>query len=784
MTIAPKRVAVLGGGVMGTGIAALMANNGIPVDIFDVKKEFAENSIKKMADKKAKIPILYSARRKKLVGAYSLDEIAQIAEADLIVEAVPEVLSIKQSTYEKVDAHRKAGSIICTNTSGLSVNAMVEGRSDDFQKNFIGTHFFNPVRFMSLVEIIPAKTTREELSDEISKFMMQLGKKPLPAFDTPNFIANRIGNYAFLKALELMQKYGFNVEQVDMITGSPIGAPKTGTFRLADLVGIDVLMHVAQNSYDSCVNDECRDTLKAPDFMKRLVEEKKLGDKTGGGFYRKSRDAKGKRVIEALDLETWEYRPSQKPKADSVRVAKKYVSAADRVVAMVTYGDDDPYSNFARELVLATAAYSLNRVGEAAADVASVDNALKWGFSRDIGPIEVLDAIGLDRAAKMMQDSGIAVPQLLKDAIDSTGKFYEDREFKSFSFKPASKSLEEDPKRERIRLDELRAQGKVVRENLNARMIDLGDGILNVEFDCKMVPTMNPIDDFVLSILGQVFEVVNQGFRGVVIGNQGKNFSAGAQLMMILELAKRKRFKDIEMASGALQMVALNLKHAPFPVVTAPHGMTLGGGLEVTLAGHKVVAAAETYAGLVEAGVGLIPGGAGCMMLTRQLQLAMAKRNPGPMPAVVKAFELIGMAQVSKSGEDAVGLGMINKDSVIVVDKDMQLTVAKEECIKMTENFEREPSVKLHLPGKGGYHVLADQVDSFLANGTITPHSATIGKKLAWVLTGGDKASPIRPLLEHEFLENERQAFLELCGEKLSQDRMKYMLKNGKPLLN
>jgi 3-hydroxyacyl-CoA dehydrogenase len=784
MDLAPKRVAVLGGGVMGTGIAALMANNGIPVDIFDISKELAQKSIAKMCDRKAKIPVLYSNKRAKLVSAYSLDDAEMLSHADMIVEAVPEILSIKQATYEKVDAHRKAGSIICTNTSGLSVNAMTDGRSDDFQKCFIGTHYFNPVRFMPLVEIIPAKTTSPDLVKACIDWFVKLGKKPLVGYDTPNFIANRIGVFSFMKAIQLMTKYGFSTEEVDMITGTPTGAPKTATFRLADMVGLDVLYHVTKNSYDSCTDDEQRDTLKPPAIFERMLKEKKLGDKAGGGFFKKTR-VNGKRAILTLDLDKWEYRPAIKPKSDCVRVAKKFVAAEDRVVSMVTYGDD-PVSNFSRELVLSTAAYALNRVGEAAPNIEAVDKALKWGFSRSIGPIETLDAIGLERSARMMSESGIVVPKLLTQAIESTGSFYRKEALKTFAFNHKSSALEESTgKKDVIRLAELREQGKVVRENINARLYDFDDGILGVEFDAKFVPNMNPIDDYVMSMMGQIFEVMGQGFRGVVIGNQSANFSVGAQLQMILELSKRKRWDDIEMATGGLQFILTSLKHAPFPVVTAPHGLALGGGMEVTLAGHRVVAHAELYCGLVEAGVGVIPGGAGTMMTVRQLQQAMARKNPGPMPAVIKAFELIGMAQVSKSAEDAIALGMLNRDTVVVVDKDEQLSRAKAECIAMCEQgFEVDKAHKLTLPGSGGYEVLAANVDGLLASGAISPHSATIGKKLAWVLTGGDKASIVNPISESDYLANERKAFVQLCGMKETQDRMKHMLKTGKPLLN
>lgn len=781
MEVAPKRVAVLGGGVMGTGIAALMANNGIAVEVFDVKKELAEKCIKAMTDPRAKVPVLYSPRKARHVEARSLDELeARLGEADMIVEAVPEVLSIKQSTYEKVDAFRKPGSIICTNTSGLSINAMTEGRSEDFGRHFLGTHYFNPVRFMPLVELIPAETTAPEVLEGCEAWFARLGKKTLRGFDTPNFIANRIGIFAFMKAMALMEKYGFDPETVDMITGTAIGAPKTGTFRLADMVGIDTLYHVARNSYDNLENDEQRAALEPPAFLTRMIEEKKLGDKTRGGFYKKTRGG-----ILTLDLETFEYREQRKPKSDCVRVAKKFVPPQERIAAMLTYDKDDRVCSYARELLLSTAAYALNRIGEAAPDVWSVDQALKWGFSREVGPIEALDSVGLARAAEMMSESGIKVPVILKEAIASTGRFYDrapsslsvyDSTAKSLVAKAAPEGL--------IRLSELRESGKVLRENLNARLYDLGDGVLGVEFDVKMVPSMNPIDDYIVSMLGQVFEVAREGYRAVVIGNQGPNFSAGAQLLMILELAKAKRFKEIEQVCQSFQMVNLFFKHADLPVVTAPHGLTLGGGLEVALSGHRSVAYAELYCGLVEVGVGLIPGAAGNLLLLKQFTEKMAKRNPGPMPPVAKTFELVGMAQVSKSAEQAVDMGLLKRDTVIVVDKAEQISRAKQEAISMCEGFTPSRPTKLTLPGKGGYLAIADRIDGMFASGAITPHSVTIGKKLAWVLTGGDAASIVNPITEMEFLANEREAFLELCGMKQSQERMKHMLKTGKPLLN
>jgi len=587
-----------------------------------------------------------------------------------------------------------------------------------------------------------------------------------------------------MQTLRLMEKYGFSIEEVDMITGSPLGGPNTATFRLSDMVGIDTLMHASKNSYDNCPNDEARDTCKPPAFLTKMVEQKMLGDKTGKGFYAKTPEKK----ILALDLKTFEYHDKLEPRFDCVRAAKSYTNPGARILTMMTYGAEDKVSKFSRELMLGAAAYALNRVGEVADDIPTIDNALKWGFAKEVGPIELLDVVGCDKAARMMQDVGIKVPKLLEEVINTTGRIYEPAiDGSTIFFDVAQKKMKtETPDPAVIGLGVLRSQGLVVRENVNARLLNLGDGVLCCELDAKMVPTMNPVDDYIISMMQQAKELCDSGkFKALVISNQASNFCAGAQLQMILELCKAKKWKLIEAVSRDLQEINVGLYHAGFPVVTAPHGMTLGGGLEITLAGHKRVPYTELYCGLVEVGVGLIPAGGGCMGLLRQFQQVLAKANPGPMAVTMKAFENIGFGKVSMSAHDAIDKGLLAKDTtVIAYNKDRQVALAKQVALDMLKDFKPIPKEDLILPGRGGYWVIDENVDGFVVAGTITEHSAKIAKIHANGLTGGENASPVNPVSEEYILELEREAFVKLCAEPMSQERMSHMLKKGKPLIN
>jgi 3-hydroxyacyl-CoA dehydrogenase len=786
-TLAPKKVAVVGGGIMGGGIAALFANQGVPVTIFEINAELAKKSLERLGDPKQKIQQLTSPRNLKLISAALTSEYAEkLKDHDVIVEVVPEILSLKQKVFAEIDEHRAPGSIVSTNTSGLSIEAMSGERSEDFRKHFLGTHYFHPVRYMPLVELIPGTLTDPEVMARYADFYLGCGKEAVIGRDTPNFIANRIGVYAMNKVAALTEKYRLPIELVDVLTGPPLANPKSASFRLADMVGLDTLFHVLNTSYDNCPDDEVREELKPHKWLQQLVEAKRFGQKTGEGFYKKV----GKGNIMVLDPETMEYRKQdKKPRADRIKIAKGYSDVRDRVKALVTGPADDPVSSFARELTLGQGAYALNRVGEVADDVATIDAAMRLGFGRELGPIESLDAVGLERCATLMEDLRIPVPQLMKDAIASGGSFYGETAEANRTFFVSKDTGYQEEKRDprHISLKSLKATGKVVRENLNARLIDLGDGVLLCELDVKMVPAMNPVDDFILSMMGQAHEEIASGrFQALVLGNQAQHFCAGANLKAVLELAKAKRFDLIDKMAKTLQDLNMANLYAPFPVVAAPHGMTLGGGLEIALGGQVRVATSELYCGLVEVGVGLVPAGGGCLRL---LQLQSLKRNLrggkiGPMQRSLAVFDLVAFAKVSSSADDARAKRLIAKDDVVVFSKAEQLQKAKEVALERAANFtqiEREP---LQLPGQGGYLVMLDTINTMEASGAITEHAARIARCQAKILSGGESVSPVDAVDPQHVLDAEREAFLELAGHKMTQARMAHMLKTGKPLFN
>ena len=776
-----KHVAIVGAGIMGGNIAGFFANLGVTCDLYDLDTNALQRTMNKLADRKAKVPMLYTPRFVERIQGHHLQEMATLlTRADMIVEVVPEKMAIKQSVLEQIDRYCRDNAIITTNTSGLSINRMAEFLSPENATRFVGTHYFNPVRFLPLVEIIPGSSTAPEVVAFLQEFMRKAGKKPIVCRDTTNFVANRIGVFAMMKTLHLLDKYGFDVETIDALTGPPIGNPKSAVLRLSDMIGLDTIEHVALNVYDNCPDDECRDVFQPPAWMRRMIAENKHGDKTGQGFYQKT----ASRQILALDLKTWQYRPLNSPQLAEVQASKRCRDAGQRVKMMCS--GISPFNQFCCELVLSTAAYSLQRVGEIAADIVTIDNALKWGFNREIGPIESLDAIGWQQAATDMRRLGIEVPALLEEIGANSGTVYRrDQDSIVAGYDPATQKMQEIPiPPQTIFLTRL-SQDKVVAANSSARLLDLDEGVLLLQLANAAVPTMNPVDDAVLSLLGELPNLVKEkGFRAVVIGNQSDNFCAGAQLQMILGCCQAEDWDQVERISRLFQQANMALYHADFPVVVAAHGMTLGGGMEIALAGSKRVALAEFYGGLVEVGVGLLPGGAGNLLLLLQFIDALAAEKPNPMVPVTKAFELIAYGTVSTSADDAIEKGLLSRDDVIVVSKDEQIYHAKQIAIAMSANYCPRPPRQISLPGPDGYQVIAGDIDNLLVSGKLTEHSAVIAKKQAYVLTGGPEASPQRLISEQQLLDLERQAFVELCQTSKTQERMASMLKNKKPLIN
>jgi 3-hydroxyacyl-CoA dehydrogenase len=773
-----EHVAIVGAGIMGGHIAAFFANLGIKSDLYDIDRAIAEKTLQKISDPNSKMPVLYTPRFVKRIQPRLISEMEKyLKNADMIIEAVPEKMEIKHKVFTEVDKHRRSDAIVATNTSGLSINAMSRVMSESMARYFLGTHYFNPVRYMPLVEIILSDKSDPKIAEFLIQFYETVGKKPLICKDTTNFIANRIGIFSLMKSISMMDRYRFDVEMIDLITGPPLGNPNTATLRLCDMVGLDTAVEVARNVYLNCPLDEVRDIFKPCAWLERMVQEKMLGEKTGKGFYQKSGDK-----ILTLDIEKWLYRPQNKVKLDIVGAAKEYENAGDRVRVMCQ--GDNTASRFCRELVLATASYSLHRLGEITDDIAAIDNALKWGFRREIGPIEVLDYIGLERAREWMQEFVIPIPPVLDDII-AKGSVYKSEAGKNYCFAPKAKDFTPLPSAHYVSLEILKQSGKVVRANLSTRLIDLGDSVLLLELDHKMVPTMNPVDEFVIRMMNQVPQVMKEeGFKALVIGNQADNFCAGAQLQMVLEACKEKAWKKIEEMCFSFEKANTDLYHAGFPVVVAPHGMSLGGGMEITLSGHRRVVLSEFYGGLVEVGVGLLPGGGGNLLLLLQFLETMEAANPGPVYPMMKAFELIAYGTVSTSAYDAMDKGIIRQSDHVVYNKDEQIQRAKEVALGMIAGHTAKPLRELYLPGNSGYLVIDAQVDDLVVAGKLTPHGALIARKQAYVLTGGDKASPVEPVSEEYILELEREAFVSLCGEEKSQDRIAYMLKNKKPLFN
>lgn len=776
-----KKVAVLGTGVMGSQIAAHLANAGIPSLAFDISQEIAEKGIQ--AATKIKPAAFYNPKSVQLITPLNFDDhLDQLKEVDWVIEAVVERLDIKQSLFKKIMPHLKENAIVTSNTSGISIKDMTEGMPENFRKRFLVTHFFNPPRYMHLLEIVPGTDTLPEVTQTMVNFCENvLGKGIVYAKDTPNFIANRIGVYGMMATLQAARKMRLSVEEVDALTGPIMGRPKSATFRTADVVGLDTLAHVAHTAYDNCPDDENREIFKIPDFLQKMIENKWLGQKSGQGFYKKE----GKDIL-ALNLETLEYYPRKKPRFDGIRIAKRYHTTAGKIKALVY--NPDKAGEFAWEILANTLIYSANRIPEIADDIVNVDNALKWGFGWELGPFETWDAIGVEKSVQRMKEQGKPVPTWVEEMLQSGCKsFYRiDNGVKQFYDLKEKRYQPLAIPEKVIYLSLEKAKERVIKENWSASLIDLGDGVACLEFHSIAQPDFNPLDPAMFDLLQEALEIIpKEGYKGLVIGNQGKHFSAGANLAMILELCQAKDWSKIEALSKSFQDIGQQLKYSPFPVVSAPFNMCLGGGFEIASAANRIVASAESYIGAVEVGVGLIPGGGGTLRVLLNFIDKMKKLRPGPFPPVQKAFETIGFAKVSSSAAEAIPMGYLTKQDRIVINPDHLIYEAKQTVLEMASDFQPpEPQKEIYLPGEGGRLAMEGTLDSMLRQGVISEHDRLIGQKLAYVLTGGDKAGFASPVDEQYLLDLEREAFVQLCQEKKSQERMAYMLKTGKPLRN
>jgi 3-hydroxyacyl-CoA dehydrogenase len=794
-----KRVAVLGSGVMGSGIAAHLAGVGLEALLLDIvppklseedaakglttdhkvfRNRFPATALQKA--KKAKPPVYYNPDDAEIIQVGNFDDdLTRIADCDWIVEAIIENLDIKRELFAKVDMVRKRGSIITSNTSGLRIKDMIEGRSDDFKKNFFVTHFFNPVRFMRLLELVVGEETDPETVQYMASFGAdRLGKGIVFGKDTPNFIANRIGIFGMMYTLHTMVKEGFTIEEIDAVFGPATGRPKSAVFRTADMVGLDTLVHVANNCYESLPDDEAREYFKVPDFLQEMIKRNWLGGKTKGGFYKKIGGE-----INALDVNSFEYKPKTKVRTESLGEAKGIEDVGKRIRSLVNASDR--LAKLAWDVSARSLIYAARRIPEIADDVVNVDNAMKWGFNWELGPFESWDAIGVKESVERMTKEGLEVPGWVTGMLES-GKtsFYAGSVAKPTYYDLGAKDYTEVPLDERhVRLPALKEEGNVVKKNNGATLYDAGDGVLLLEFHTKM----NAVDNDIIAMLHDSVSLAEEdGWTGIVLANEHKDaFSAGANLFAVLMAINQRMWDTLEKLIKDFQDANMRLRYSDIPVVAAPAGLALGGGAEMVMGCDGVQAFAELYMGLVEMGVGLIPGGGGTLeMLERFCGGLPDDPSFDPLPHLKGAFMNIGMAKVCVGAEEGRKFNMLRPSDGITLNRDLLIHDAKQRVLGMSRAGYRKPRpIKFRLPGKSGAAAFIWFLDSMMRGNQITEHEFKMGSKLSHVLCGGDTSTRAKVTQQH-ILDLEREVFLSLCGEPKSQERMQYMLTNNKPLRN
>ena len=797
MTTRIRKVAVLGAGVMGSGIASHLANSGVRALLLDIvppKANPGEDTASKAFRNKFALAALGNLRKQKPspimseqalgyleVGNFE-DDMARIAECDWVIEVVKEDLAVKQATFAKVEKHLRPDAIVSSNTSGLSITGMLEGRSATFKKNFLVTHFFNPVRYMKLLELVAGPDTDPAVVQRVHKFGEEvLGKGIVYGKDTTNFIANRIGVYGMMRTIAEMQKAELSIEEVDKIFGPAMGRPKSAVFRTADIVGLDTFTHVAKNCFDTLTKDEERDTFAAPEFLQKMVAKGMLGDKSGGGFYKKGKGEGGEKEILALDLKTLEYRKQAKVRYESLGAAKEIENVGERIASVMRA--EDKAGKFAEKVTLDVLAYSSRRIPEIADDVVNVDRGVRWGFGWELGPFETWDAYGVRKGVERMKALGMKpaawVEQMLAAGRES---FYGVENGRDTYWDIPSKSAKPVQENARtLRVEYLKRGNKKLAGNDSASLWDMGDGVTLLEFHSKM----NSIDDGIIAMMNTAIEETEKNFRGLVIGNDGSNFSAGANIMAMLWAAKSGEFDAIRTMAKGFQSANQRMRYSAVPVVSAPFGLTLGGGAEAAMGANAIQASAETYMGLVEVGVGLIPGGGGTMQLLRNVYGPYASdKDFDPLPFLKKVFLTIGTAKVATSAEEAREFGFLKDSDGISANRDLLLSDAKARVLGMANAGFRAPRpTRFRLGGPSGAATIDMLLYDMELNNQISAHDRKIGRTLARVLTGGDTSTSAL-LSEEQLLELELEAFLSLIGEEKSQDRLMHMLEKGKPLRN
>jgi 3-hydroxyacyl-CoA dehydrogenase len=795
-------VAVLGAGVMGSGIAAHLANAGIPCLMLDiVPPQFTEEDRKKGLTgkspafrnrfaakglegiKKSRPALLYSSKDLGLISIGNFeDDLAKAAECDWIVEVVTENLEIKRALYDKIETLWQPGTVVTSNTSGIAISQMMEGRGKEFRRHFLVTHFFNPVRYMRLLELVAGEETAPEILRGMAEFgERRLGKGIVYGKDTPNFIGNRIGVFAMMYAMHAMVADSLSIEEVDKILGPAMGRPKSAAYGTADLVGLDTLLHVSDNVYKNLPDDPAREVFLPPPFVKEMVQRGWIGRKAKSGFFKMEGKGDAKKMF-VLDYRTMDYRPTSKVVFPSLDAAKGEEDVAGRIRKVIA--GDDKAAAYAWRVLSETLLYTAKRIPEISDDIANIDNAIKWGFNWTLGPFETWDAIGLPESVGRMRKEGKAIPENVgKMLAAGNASFYRSREgvrefydFASGTYRPVSVSPDV------IFLPALADRNKVVRRNPGAALYDIGDGVLCLEFHTKM----NTIDGDIISMMNEGVDLAEKEFAGLVIANHAENFCVGANIMLVFMAAQNKDFDGIEKMVREGQNAFMRLRYSERPVVAAPAGMALGGGAEICMGADRIRAAAETYMGLVEVGVGLLPALGGTKeMVIRHLEGIPDGVAADPLPFLRKAFETIGMAKVATSAKEAREFGFLRPWDKITIQRDFLIQDAKSTVLAMNrEGYETpRPRTDIPLPGRSEFSSFAYGLYAMRIAGHISEYDERVGRKIAFVLTGGNVPAGTK-LSEQDLLDLEREAFLSLCGEEKTQARIQYMLMKGKPLRN
>jgi 3-hydroxyacyl-CoA dehydrogenase len=786
---------------MGAQIAAHLANAGVEVLLLDIapgeltpqeqkrgltlESKQVRNRIANAgldAAKKIKPAAFFSSSVVGLVSTGNFDDdLHKLPGVDWIIEAVIEKVEIKRDLFSRVDRHRKSGAIVSSNTSGIPIRAMAEGMTEDFRKHFLGTHFFNPPRYLKLLELIPTKETDAEVVRVMADFCdRRLGKGIVHAKDTPNFIGNRIASFSSLNTIRVMTEGGYTIEEVDAMTGPVVGRPKSASFRTSDIVGLDTALYVAENLYPAVPDDEQREMLRPPEFLKEMVKRGWTGNKAGQGFYKKQKGEGGKTEYWAFDYKEMTYKPSRKVRFPSLDAAKAIENTAERIRTLI-YGKDR-VGEFLWKTISSNLIYAANRIPEIADDIVNIDNAIKWGFNHQFGTFELWDVLGVEKSVARMREDGRRIPPLVQKLLDAGKKsFYDRREGRAYYFDFASGEYREvQPSPGVLVLKPVKERTGVVKKNASASLIDVGDGVACLEFHSKM----NAIGADTIAMMNLAVKEVASNFEALVIANEGENFSVGANLMLLLLGIQEGEWDEIGMSVRQFQNANMNLRYSSKPVVVAPHGMALGGGCEVTMHGDKARAFAEAYIGLVEVGVGLIPGGGGVKeMVLRAVEDAVPDEDL--FPRIKRVSETIAMARVSTSAVEAREIGFLRETDPITMNRDRLIQDAKQTALAMVQQgyTPRHPRKDIPVLGEPALAAIKLAIHMMIRGGFISEYDGHVARKLAHIITGGD-LSRTTLVSEQYLLDLEREAFVSLCGEKKTQERIQHTLKTGKPLRN